>query len=84
MKATLPKGEQASSCLLFQIGETTQVLSGGALQATPHAVRSSSQEGDRVGKESIVRSEGTFLVWEAPAAGIALSVACTMDTRGGG
>ncbi|CAN0552955.1 unnamed protein product, partial [Ectocarpus sp. 8 AP-2014] len=39
VKATLPPGEAASSCLLFQIGETTQVLSGGALQATPHAVR---------------------------------------------
>ncbi|CAM9679984.1 unnamed protein product [Scytosiphon promiscuus] len=45
VKATLPPGESASTCLLFQIGETTQVLSGGALQATPHAVRSSSQEG---------------------------------------
>ncbi|CAM9797402.1 unnamed protein product [Ectocarpus fasciculatus] len=45
VKATLPPGEAASSCLLFQIGETTQVLSGGALQATPHAVRSTSQEG---------------------------------------
>lgn len=47
MKATLPPGEPASSCLLFQIGETTQALSGGALQATPHAVRSTSQEGKR-------------------------------------
>lgn len=47
VKATLPPGEPASSCLLFQIGETTQALSGGALQATPHAVRSTSQEGER-------------------------------------
>eukprot|EP00903_Cladosiphon_okamuranus_P006969 g6783.t1 len=45
VKATVPPGEPASSCVLFQIGETTQVLSGGALQATPHAVRSTSQEG---------------------------------------
>ncbi|CAB1097282.1 unnamed protein product [Ectocarpus sp. CCAP 1310/34] len=45
VKATLPPGEASSSCLLFQIGETTQVLSGGALQATPHAVRSTSHEG---------------------------------------
>eukprot|EP00752_Nemacystus_decipiens_P006991 g6270.t2 len=44
VKATLPPGEPASSCLLFQIGETTQVLSGGALQATPHAVRSTTQQ----------------------------------------
>ncbi|CAN0420232.1 unnamed protein product, partial [Laminaria digitata] len=45
VKATLPRGESASSCLLFQIGETTQVHSGGALQATPHAVRSTTQRG---------------------------------------
>ena len=29
----------SSSNLLFQIGETAQIHSGGALQATPHAVR---------------------------------------------
>ena len=28
-------------CLAFQIGETAQILSGGLLQATPHAVRAS-------------------------------------------
>lgn len=45
VKASLPACESASSCLLFQIGETTQVHSAGALQATPHAVRSTSQQG---------------------------------------
>ena len=47
VKVSLPPGEPASCCLLFQIGETTQALSGGALQATPHAVRATSQEGGR-------------------------------------
>jgi len=32
-------------CLLFQIGETAQVHSGGLLQATPHAVRGTSATG---------------------------------------
>ncbi|CAM9581527.1 unnamed protein product [Ascophyllum nodosum] len=45
VKIALPRGESPSSCLLFQIGETTQVHSGGALQATPHAVRSTSRPG---------------------------------------
>lgn len=47
VKATLPEGESLSSCLLFQIGETTQVHSGGTLQATPHAVRATSQPGKK-------------------------------------
>ncbi|TYZ58791.1 hypothetical protein PybrP1_001567 [[Pythium] brassicae (nom. inval.)] len=34
VKANIPSGH-----LVFQIGETAQVLSGGVLQATPHAVR---------------------------------------------
>ncbi|CAK4080594.1 unnamed protein product [Aphanomyces euteiches] len=34
VKAVIPKGH-----LVFQIGETAQVLTGGILQATPHAVR---------------------------------------------
>lgn len=45
IQAKLPVGESASSCLFFQIGETTQVHSGGALQATPHAVRETSHPG---------------------------------------
>ena len=38
VKATLP-----SDCLGFQIGETFQILSGGLLQATPHAVKQQQQ-----------------------------------------
>ncbi|KAL4100454.1 hypothetical protein PRIC1_008246 [Phytophthora ramorum] len=34
LKANIPPGH-----LVYQIGETSQILSGGALQATPHAVR---------------------------------------------
>ncbi|GAB9463486.1 Elongation of very long chain fatty acids protein 2 [Globisporangium polare] len=34
VKANIPSGH-----LVFQIGETAQILSGGLLQATPHAVR---------------------------------------------
>lgn len=35
VKATTPPG----TSLLYQIGETAQILSGGIMQATPHAVR---------------------------------------------
>jgi isopenicillin N synthase-like dioxygenase len=34
-----------ADCVAFQIGETAQVLSGGLLQATPHAVRASAVPG---------------------------------------
>lgn len=34
LKANIPPGH-----LVYQIGETSQILSGGTLQATPHAVR---------------------------------------------
>lgn len=34
VKANIPAGH-----LVYQIGESSQILSGGALQATPHAVR---------------------------------------------
>jgi isopenicillin N synthase-like dioxygenase len=34
LKANIPPGH-----LIYQIGETAQILSGGVLQATPHAVR---------------------------------------------
>ncbi|GLD99924.1 hypothetical protein PINS_up008652 [Pythium insidiosum] len=34
IKANIPPGH-----LIYQIGETSQILSGGVLQATPHAVR---------------------------------------------
>lgn len=33
------------NCMLFQIGEASQVLSGGWLQATPHAVKAASVPG---------------------------------------
>ena len=39
------------NCALFQIGETTQIHSGGILQATPHAVRASANMED-VSRES--------------------------------
>ena len=34
-----------SDCIGFQIGETFQILSGGLLQATPHAVKQASTPG---------------------------------------
>lgn len=40
LRAQLP-----SQALGFQIGETSQIQSGGVLQATPHAVRSATQAG---------------------------------------
>ena len=40
IKASLP-----SDCLGFQIGETFQILSGGLLQATPHAVKQTTTPG---------------------------------------
>lgn len=36
------KVEIEPDCLAFQIGEAAQIMSGGALQATPHCVRSPS------------------------------------------
>eukprot|EP00658_Telonema_sp_P-2_P021227 TRINITY_DN18443_c0_g1_i1.p2 TRINITY_DN18443_c0_g1~~TRINITY_DN18443_c0_g1_i1.p2 ORF type:complete len:177 (+),score=30.72 TRINITY_DN18443_c0_g1_i1:319-849(+) len=41
-KAIAPK---QTNCLLFQIGETAQVHSGGILQATPHAVKGTAVPG---------------------------------------
>eukprot|EP00762_Andalucia_godoyi_P008246 ANDGO_03005.mRNA.1 hypothetical protein SAMD00019534_057660 len=35
------KGRIPLDCLAFQIGESSQILSGGMLRATPHAVRAS-------------------------------------------
>mmetsp|Transcript_2061 Transcript_2061/g.2828 ORF Transcript_2061/g.2828 Transcript_2061/m.2828 type:complete len:500 (+) Transcript_2061:105-1604(+) len=46
VKPIIPK-----AALLFQIGETAQVLSGGLLQATPHAVRTGGL-GSGVSRES--------------------------------
>lgn len=33
------------NCMMFQIGETAQIHSGGILQATPHAVKGASEPG---------------------------------------
>ncbi|CAM9595969.1 unnamed protein product, partial [Choristocarpus tenellus] len=52
VKVGVPQGHKPWSCLMFQIGETTQILSGGILQATPHAVRSTKQPGMYVSRES--------------------------------
>jgi isopenicillin N synthase-like dioxygenase len=57
------KGEPLKVCaaadaLCFQIGETAQILSGGTLQATPHAVLSKS------GVETLSRN--TFAVFMEP------------------
>jgi isopenicillin N synthase-like dioxygenase len=41
----LIKIDLPSDCLGFQIGETFQILSGGLLQATPHAVKSIASPG---------------------------------------
>lgn len=46
-------------CLAFQIGETAQILSGGFLQATPHAVRAASSSTSRISRE-------TFAVFMEP------------------
>jgi isopenicillin N synthase-like dioxygenase len=40
LKANIPPGH-----LVYQIGETSQILSGGTLQATPHAVRGAQVTG---------------------------------------
>lgn len=41
------------NCLAFQIGETTQIHTGGILQATPHAVRGCSMSlGEKISRES--------------------------------
>ena len=45
VKVQLPKGEEGKNCISFQIGETTQIHTGGVLQATPHAVRGCMGEG---------------------------------------
>ncbi|KAG5189256.1 hypothetical protein JKP88DRAFT_193064 [Tribonema minus] len=50
-------------CLLFQVGEAAQVQSGGALRATPHAVRAISRSGS--GGAAAVSRE-TFAVFMQP------------------
>ena len=43
---------ESSQYLAFQIGETSQILSGGSLYATPHAVRGPSAEYAHVSRAS--------------------------------
>ena len=54
IKVSIPE-----DCLAFQIGETAQILSGGVLQATPHAVRAASGSTSRISRE-------TFAVFMEP------------------
>ena len=49
-----------ADCLAFQIGESMQILSGGHLQATPHAVTKSIElSGKRI-------SRNTFALFMQP------------------
>jgi isopenicillin N synthase-like dioxygenase len=60
VKAPIPK-----DCLAFQIGETSQILSGGALVATPHAV----VQGKKLQGTSISRNSFAFFTapeWNEP------------------
>ena len=58
IKVSFPPG--LTDVLLFQIGETSQVHTGGALSATPHAVRSAR------GAEAVGVSRETFAVFMEP------------------
>jgi len=60
VKVILPKGEAGKNCISFQIGETSQVHTGGTLQATPHAVRGA------MGEASKGVSRQTFAVFMEP------------------
>lgn len=55
VKASIPK-----DCIAFQIGETSQILSGGILRATPHAVRAPKYP------ESSFFQRDTFAVFMQP------------------
>lgn len=55
VKARLP-----ADCLGFQIGESTQIHSGGALQATPHCVRAAA------GPKTAGVSRSTFALFMQP------------------
>jgi len=57
VKVNLPKED---NCISFQIGETSQIHSGGLLQATPHAVRGAS------GEKARGISRQTFAVFMEP------------------
>jgi isopenicillin N synthase-like dioxygenase len=57
---TMVKAAVPSDYLLFQIGETAQIHSGGILQATPHGVRGT------LGEDSNGVSRETFAVFMEP------------------
>lgn len=57
VKVVLPK---VDNCISFQIGETSQIHTGGILQATPHAVRGA------MGDKSKGISRQTFAVFMEP------------------
>ncbi|CAH0474117.1 unnamed protein product [Peronospora belbahrii] len=61
--------------LVYQIGETSQILSGGILQATPHAVRGPQVTG--VNRE-------TFAVFMQPLPEKRMAVPSSMDTLDAG
>ncbi|CAB9530416.1 expressed unknown protein [Seminavis robusta] len=51
-------------CLAIQMGECTQILSGGAVCATPHMVRSSGVDGvARISLAAFVDTPPTFPLW---------------------
>mmetsp|Transcript_302 Transcript_302/g.847 ORF Transcript_302/g.847 Transcript_302/m.847 type:complete len:376 (+) Transcript_302:209-1336(+) len=58
VRAAVPEG-----ALAFQVGETTQVHTGGVLQATPHAVRGCRRAGGNAG-EGVTRE--AFAVFMEP------------------
>lgn len=58
------KAAVTSDLLCFQVGETAQILSGGKLQATPHAVMVSGQLGEV--------SRNTLAVFMEPGPGFEL------------
>jgi len=55
IKALIPK-----DCIAFQIGETSQIVSGGLLRATPHCVLSPA------GKECVGIGRNTFVAFMQP------------------
>ena len=70
-RGELVKVSIPTDCLAFQIGETAQILSGGLLQATPHAVRAS--------KVANVSRE-TFAVFMEPMWDYPMAVPTGIDT----
>lgn len=61
------------TCLAFQIGETAQIVSGGIVEATPHAV----VRGEEEIREGLNRN--TFAVFMGPKFNERLNVPKGMD-----